>query len=338
MWGAADQAADKPIKADTIFRIYSMSKPVTSVAVMMLVEQGKIDLDVPVSEYLPELSNLKVLVVEGEGDDRKFKEVDAKRPTTARDLLRHTSGLTYGFFGSSEVDKRYLAAGILYENTVAETVTKLSKLPLKHQPGTRFEYSVSTDVLGRLVEVASGERFDRFLRTHIFAPLGMRDAFFNVPIEKLDRLAEMYAPDGNGLKPAAAQRSRRLVNPDNRFFSGGGGLCCTTRDDLRFCQMLLNGGMLDGKRIINSETIAEMTKNQLGEEVRGRGGFQFGLGFAISDRGVYSWGGAAGTRFWIDPVNQFIGIFMIQINPYGGRNYGDQMKTIVYRALDGDKP
>ncbi len=327
-WGQRDREADQPMTKDTIFRIYSMSKPITSVAIMQLVEQGKVDLDRPIETYLPEFANMKVLEITG---DEK-KEVDAKRQMTVRDLLRHTSGLTYGFFGSSDVDRKYLAKGILgSDRNLKETITKLASVPLKHQPGTVWEYSVSTDVLGRVVEVASEQRFDRYLQEHVFAPLKMNDTAFMVPQDKMKRFAQMYAPDGDGLKPARQWASRRFVNPKNEYFSGGGGLCSTTENYLRFCQMLLRGGELDGQRLLKSETIEEMTRNQLESDVKRRGGFRFGLGFAITPQGDYRWGGAAGTRFWINPEKKIIGIFMVQINPYR-RNYGEQMKQLVYRA------
>ncbi len=333
-WGDADREQQKPMTDDAIFRIYSMSKPITSVAVMQLVEQGKLDLDDPISKYLPELADMKVLVVERDDDGKEtFEEVAAQREITPRDLLRHTSGFTYGFFGNSEVDKRYLQAGILRTGeTIADMVSKLGKIPLKHQPGTRWEYSVSTDVLGRLVEVVSGERYDEYLNQHIFEPLKMTDTFFSVPRDKQDRLAQLYTGDGDKLKTAESVRSRRFVNP-TRFFSGGGGLCSTAGDYLRFCQMMLNEGELDGARVLKPETVRQMITNQLTDDIQRRPGLDFGLGFAISPEGRYSWGGAAGTRFWIDPENKIIGQFMIQIIPYENRNFGDRMREMVYAAL-----
>jgi CubicO group peptidase (beta-lactamase class C family) len=325
-WGHQDREKKTPMKQDTIFRIYSMSKPITSSAVMQLVEQGKIHLDDPVSKYLSALKDVKVLV--GKGDDAKSEP--AKREITVRDLLRHTSGLTYGFFGNTPVDQAYRRARILSGATIEETVTKLGKLPLLYQPGTRWHYSVSTDVLGRLVEVVSEERFDRYLAAHIFKPLGMRDTFFTLPPDRLPRLAQMYTADGpDALKPSSPLESFRFVTQPNRFYSGGGGLCSTTRNYLRFCQALLNEGELEGKRILKSETIKEMTSDHLKEIPSG--GFKFGLGFAIGTEGEYSWGGAAGTRFWINPKRKLIGIHMIQIKPYG-RKYGDQMKRLVIAA------
>ena len=330
-WGDQNRAKKIPMRDDTIFRIYSMSKPVTSVAVMQLVERGKIQLDDPVEKYLPELADRRVLV-KSDSDD-ELKTVPAKKSITIRDLLRHTSGLTYGFFGNSKIDRAYRKAGVLVtEPTIADTVTRLGKIPLLYQPGTRWHYSVSTDVLGRVVEVAAGERFDKYLQQHILKPLDMRDTSFIVPRQKQSRFAEMYRGTGANLKPAPAFSSRRFVSEKNLYFSGGGGLCSTTRDYLRFCRALLNGGELDGARILQAATIKEMTSDQLSETVNARFGFKFGLGFSIQAEGEYSWGGAAGTRFWINPKRNLIGIYMIQINPYGGRKYGDQMKKIVYAA------
>ncbi len=324
-WGQRDRERNLPMTADTIFRIYSMSKPITSAAAMQLVEQGRMQLDDPVSKYIPAFRDMKVLVTEGD----TTREVPAERPITIRHLMSHTSGLTYGFFGNTEVDKAYRKAGVLMTDaTIEETVNKLGRLPLLYQPGTRWHYSVSTDVLGRVVEVVSGERFDRYLQQHIFKPLQMTDTFFVVPAEKRHRLAQLYTDDGKGgLKPAPALRSIRFVSDSNRFFSGGGGLCSTTSDYYRFCRALLHGGELEGQRILRPESIREMTRNQLKQP-----GFRFGLGFAISPEGEYSWGGAAGTRFYINPKRDLIGIYMIQINPYGRRKYGEQVKRIVYAA------
>lgn len=322
-WGQMNREKKKPMTADTIFRIYSMSKPITSVAAMQLVEQGKMKLDDPISKYLPEFAEMKVLE-DGE-------EVPARTPITVRNVMSHMSGFTYGFFGNSEVDKAYRSAGLLMtDKTIKDTVSKLAKIPLQYQPGTRWHYSVSTDVLGRLIEVVSGQGFDEYLAQHIFTPLNMVDTSFMVPKEKLERFAEMYRDDDNGgLKPANRWSSLRFTNPANKYFSGGGGLCSTTRDYLRFCSALLNGGELNGVRIIKKDSIVQMTTDQLGGNGRG---FRFGLGFSISPEGEYSWGGAAGTRFYINPKRNLIGIYMIQINPYGGRKHGDRMKRITYAA------
>lgn len=367
--GMADREKQTPMTDDTIFRIYSMSKPITSVAVMMLYEEGKFFLDDPVSKYLPELGNLRV-AVQPEGDTggpvfnlpeedpasvpRKPTSLaditteDARREMTIEDLLRHTAGLTYGFFGNSEVDQLYQQNGILTtEKTIAETVQKLGKLPLKYHPGERWEYSVSIDVLGRLVEVLSGQLFDVFLKERIFDPLGMSDTAFWVPDDKLGRFAQMYSPVPNKqgqIAPAPAFYSRNFVN-NPTYFSGGGGLVSTAADYFRFCQMLLNGGELNDRRILSRTTIDLMTDNHTldVESALREGGYEFGLGFAVAmepgrigvpvSRGEYNWGGAAGTKFWIDPAEDLIGIYMVQILPHTGLRFGDQFKILAYQAI-----
>jgi CubicO group peptidase (beta-lactamase class C family) len=222
---------------------------------------------------------------------------------------------------------------------------KLGKLPLRHQPGSTWEYSISVDVQGRLIEVLSGMRFDEFLQKRIFEPLGMVDTSFHVPDNKKDRFAQLYAPDGNGgVKPADPEISERYT-PKNRFLSGGGGLISTLGDYFRFCQMMLNGGELNGKRLLSPKTVQLMTIDHLGDVKNGRGkiGYGFGLGFAVatdlSQSGVpgsvgeYNWGGAAGTKFWIDPKEHLIGIYMVQILPHTGLRYGDFFKILAYQSI-----
>ena len=325
-FGHRDREADAPMTEDTIFRIYSMSKPITSVAVMMLVERGELELDTPVAEYLPEFEGVKVL--KGE------EEVDPERAMTVRDLLRHTSGLTYGFFGNSPIDQRYQRAGILSrQKDLEEFSEKLATIPLLHQPGTRWHYSVSTDLLGRLVEVGSGQRFGDFLQEHLFAPLGMTDTSFTVAKDEQGRLAQMYRRAGEGFVPCAPLSSWRFLF-ENEFDSGGGGLCSTARDYLRFACMLLGEGELDGVRVLKAETVEEMTRNQLAELPGTSRGFQFGLGVSIDRKGRYGWGGAAGTRFWVDPRSGEVGLFMVQINPYTAGDYEGRMKRLVEQARD----
>lgn len=323
-FGQRDREAELPMTEDTIFRIYSMSKPITSVAVMMLVERGKLELDAPVAEYLPEFEDVKVLE-DGE-------EVAPEQAMTVRDLLRHTSGLTYGFFGNSPIDQRYKRAGILSrQKDLDELSRKLATIPLLHQPGTRWHYSVSTDLLGRLVEVATDQRFGDFLQEQLFAPLGMTDTSFTVPKQEQGRLAQMYRRGGDGLVPSPPLSSWRFLF-ENEFDSGGGGLCSTAGDYLRFARMLLGEGVLDGVRVLKAETVREMTRDQL-EELPGRSrGFRFGLGVSIDRKGRYGWGGAAGTRFWVDPRNGEIGLFMVQINPYTAGEYEGRMKRLVEQA------
>lgn len=325
-WGQRDLKNQLPIERDTIFRIYSMSKPITSVAVMQLVEAEKIDLDEPISTYLPELGDLKVL--------ERGKEVRADREMTTRDLLRHTSGLTYGFFGDTEVDQAYRRNGVLLtDRNIEDTVSKLSKIPLLHQPGQRFHYSVSTDVLGRLIEVVSEERFDDYLQEHIFEPLGMEDTFFTVPRNKRDRFAELYEGRQGNLRRKNALASYRFLNA-NDFDSGGGGLCSTMDDYLVFCKMLLAGGTLNDHQILQKESIDEMFKNQLEEVTQNSRRFQFGLGFRVFPEGDFGWGGAAGTRFWVNPEKQLVILYMVQMNPYGRRDWGNRFRKAVYDSLD----
>lgn len=330
-WGQQDKRKDVPVSRDAIWRIYSMTKPITSIAAMQLVEQGKLDLDGAVSEHIPEFANMKVLVEK----DGKFTEEDAKREITVRDLLRHSSGLSYGLFGSSEVDKRYVKAGILLTTPDLKSMAeRLGKIPLKHQPGAQFEYSISTDMLGYLVEVVSEQRFDEYLNEHIFQPLSMQDTYFVLPEDKQSRFAEMYRPSRDGsLKPAPRRSSLSYLKQDNRFFSGGGGLCCSIDDYMQFCRMLLNKGQLDGKQIVSEESLKEMWTNQLGDLETSSSRFKFGLGFSISPEGDYSWGGIAGTRFWVNPEKNLAMIYMIQISPYRAR-FGNRMRQIVYRALE----
>ncbi|MEM7454470.1 MAG: serine hydrolase domain-containing protein [Planctomycetota bacterium] len=330
-FGHRDRAEELPVERDTIFRIYSMSKPVTSVAVMQLVEQGKIGLDDPVSKFIEGFGDLTVLKTQG--DD--VEEIPARREITVRDLLSHTSGLTYGFFGDTAVDMEYRRQGVLMmDDNLEHMCSKLSTIPLLYQPGERWHYSVASDVLGRVVEVASEQMLDEYFQQHIFEPLGMTDSFFSLPADRLPRLAEMYSP---GLEPAAAWESFRIRNAENKFFSGGGGLCSTIDDYGRFAQMLTNRGELDGVRILQPETVDSMYTNQLEELDNPGGSFKFGLGFRISDRGDngtdYGWGGAAGTRFWANPDRNLSVLFMVQIKPTPQR-FGERILNLTYQAIE----
>lgn len=330
-WGLQNQRKQTPIARDTIFRIYSMTKPITSLAAMQLSERGKLDIDAPVSKYLPEFENLKVLQNKRDGKNELVAE---NRPMTVRDLLRHTSGLTYGFFGNTLVDQRYRKAGVLMtDKDLQITVEKLAKIPLLHQPGTRFHYSASTDVLGRVVEVASDMKFDDYLQANIFKPLDMKDSFFSVPIVKQPRFAQLYKINPKGkLTPANPLQSIRFLNEDNKFYSGGGGLCSTVDDYLEFCKMLLNKGVKNDQRVIKAQTIDEMFKNQLANLNR-KSSFRFGLGFQVFPEGDFGWGGAAGTRFWVNPDKEMAIIFMMQIMPTGNRKYGEKVRKLVYESL-----
>ena len=361
--GMQDIENNKPMAADTIFRIHSMSKPITSVAVMMLYEEGHFQLDTPVSKFIPEFKNMKVY------NEEQTEISDAKNAVTVKHLLTHTAGLIYGW-GGEPADKRFQEANIFAPGTtLADMARKLSTVPLVHEPGEAWTYGVSTDLLGYLVEVVSGMPFEEFLQTRIFAPLGMVDTAFSVPLEKMDRFAALYQLNKEGgmkgakdkekkmddakgkekAKKAAKDRKMRLERVDKdppiqndeiRFFpGGGGGLLSTAPDYIRFCQMLLNGGELDGVRILKQETVERMRYPHHDN--------WFGLGFAIvtdgkstddkdpSDPpesiGSFSWGGAAGTTFWIDPEKQLIGLLMTQIGDVDSSH--NQFKSLTYQAL-----
>ena len=348
-FGELDMDADTPMAKDSIFRIYSMTKPITSLAVMMLWEEGLFLLNDPVSKYIPELGGLQ-MGTDGVGADGRpeFATMRSSRDMTIRDLLRHTSGLTYGIFGASTVDKMYNEQELLNSGSLAEFVNTLSKLPLRYDPGTTWNYSVSTDVLGRFVEVISGMPFDQFLEERIFLPLEMNDTAFWVPESKAHRLTTLYTPNGvddltlKEMETDAVARDYREPPPAP---SGGGGLLSTATDYVRFCQMLLNGGELGGVRLLGTHTVEMMTRDHLGDIEMGLGaeGHGFGLGFMINadlgtmgataHEGTFSWGGYAHTRFWVDPVDDLIGIFMIQILPSSAVDYGDKFKSLVYQSI-----
>ena len=343
--GVRDPGNRAPMSKDAIFRIYSMSKPITSVAVLMLVEEGKIALADPVSKYIPQLGGLKV-GVEKPGVNGPTLELEpARREITVQDLLRHTSGLTYGFFGPGLVKKAYVDAK-LWEDypSNAEFVDRLAKLPLLYQPGTTWDYSHSTDVLGRLVEVVSGRTFGEFLTARIFTPLGMPDtAFYVGDAAKQGRIAEPF-PNDRSIGVGAELNDPRVVQ---KWESGGGGLVSTTMDYARFLQMLLNGGSLNGKRLLSPKIVAYMTADHLGGgAVPGPlylpgAGFGFGLGFAVrKDAGVspfpgsvaeYNWGGAAGTYFWVDPKEDLFVVYMMQ-SPKQRVAVRALLKNMIYGA------
>ena len=310
--GQLDVETGASMGLDSLLRIYSMTKPVTSVAAMMLVEDGVLELDAPVARFFPEWQNMKVLL----GEER----VPATTPITARHLLTHTAGLAYGYDGDNAVDRLYRAAGLIDDwdyltRDTRELVEKLANIPLLYQPGERWHYSFATDVLGHLIERASGQRLDRFLERRLFAPLGMEDAYFDVPATVLDRFGTNHYVGDDG---AVVVQDSPRADPEFigvTFLSGGGGLVTTVGDYMRFCLLLASGGLAGDARLLQEATIASMTANQLPAE----GDFHFGLGFAIAQDGpgplspgAYSWGGAAGTFFWVDPAEQLIGIFMPQ--------------------------
>jgi CubicO group peptidase (beta-lactamase class C family) len=331
-----------PMAKDTIFRIYSMTKPITGVALMMLFEEGKFRLSDPVEKYIPEFHDIKVAA--GDGADGPILE-DSTHPITIRELMSHTAGFSYGIFSDSQVDKMYRDASVLDpDSTLKDMVTKLGKIPLRQQPGTKWHYSVAVDVQGYLVEVLSGQPFDRFLQERLFAPLGMTDTAFSVPADKAKRFAQVYNynEDGSLVAREGFSGSRNYLEP-TKFFSGGGGLVSTTTDYMRFCQMLLNGGELDSVRILSPLTIELMRSNQLPRSIPEMGpGTGFGLDFAVVldpveagsfSKGEYYWGGAAGTWFWIDPVEDLVFVGMIQQFGEKRPDLRPVSKQLTYQAI-----
>ena len=329
--GMRDVDAQKPVEADTIFRIYSMSKPITSVAVMILIDEGKLKLYDPIENYIPAFKDMKVF------NKEQTETHDVQKKMTIKHLLTHSSGLTYGW-GDKPVDKLYGELKIFQKGSgLADMVEKLAEIPLVFEPGERWNYGVSTDVLGYLVEVVSDMPFEEFLQTKLFQPLGMIDTAFSVPKAKVDRFAALYRPtEEGGLRLA---RNVPLATDDLTFFpSGGGGLVSTAADYLRFSQMLLNGGELDGVRILKSETVELMRYPHLHY---GRNG-AFGLGFHVVTRkdteknkratGSFSWGGAAATTFWIDPENELVAVLMTQLlnNRHG---FAGDFERLTYQAM-----
>jgi CubicO group peptidase (beta-lactamase class C family) len=345
--GHLDPQANSKMGKDAIFRIYSMSKPIVTVAAMMLVEQGKLALGDPVAKYLPEFKDVKVGVEKRDADGKVTLDlVPPARPMSIQDLMRHTSGLTYGFFGEGAVKKAYLEANLgAGDPDNAEFTSRLAKLPLGYQPATTWEYSQSTDVLGRVVEVVTGKSLYQALKEMLFDPLGMVDtSFYVTDPAKQKRLAEPFANDRT-IGAGAFVNDPRVAA---KFESGGGGLVGTTEDYARFLQMLANGGSLDGKRYLSPTTIAYMTSDHMGDVIR-RGpydlmgpGYRFGLGFAVrTDAGVaptagsagdYYWGGAAGTYFWIDPKQKMFVVFMMQ-SPGKRVPYRPLIRNMVYAAI-----
>jgi CubicO group peptidase (beta-lactamase class C family) len=346
-FGLADREAGTPMSLDTLFRIYSMSKPITSVALMMLYEQGRFLLHDPVSRYIPAFKHTQVFARQTETG---HEVTELEREITILDLLTHTSGLSYG----SEPDLRYVDR--LYQqrfwqhqrrrqqDSLEAWIGSLATLPLAFQPGTAWNYSMATDVLGYLVQLLSDTPFDVYLQEKIFEPLGMPDTAFYVPEDKVGRFAANYGPaEGGGIQVIDAPSSSDYLNP-GRVPSGGGGLVSTMGDYMRFAQMLLNKGELDGVRLLGRKTIGWMTVNHLPPNVYTwddpRSGFGLGFGVCISlagrnigSLGRYDWGGAATTRFWVDPQEALIGLFMTQFMPSGHYPIQDEFEVLTYQAL-----
>jgi CubicO group peptidase (beta-lactamase class C family) len=338
-FGKLDPASGAPMGTDAIFRIYSMTKAIVSVAVMMLCEEGRLLISDPISRYIPAFASTKVGVVKDGG----LSTVAAERPITVQDLLRHTSGLTYEFRGTTLVHKAYNEARVArLKQTNADQAETLAQLPLMHQPGTRWEYSRSTDVLGRLVEVISGQTLGAFLTERILTPLGMTDSGFSVPEPGHGRIAEPFAKDPEGGADVSLLNVRRPA----LFESGGGGMVASTMDYARFLAMLMGGGRLGDIRLLGRKTVDLMTSDHLGG-VSGPvdllpPGHGFGLGFAVrlqpgmapfpGSVGSFYWGGAAGTTFWVDPVERLFAVLMIQA-PVQREHYRVLYRDLVYAAI-----
>jgi len=349
--GMMDREVSKPMQPDAMFRICSMTKPITSVAVMMLYEEGRFLLDDPVSKYLPEFKDPKVLVKPATGEPYS---IPATKEITIRDLLRHTSGITYQW--NQDLGPRYESAGVAsgllqYDGTIGDSVKHLAGLPLLFNPGDRFEYSLGVDVLGRLVEVVSGKPLDEFFRTRIFEPVGMKDTYFFPPDNKLDRLATAYTyyPEKglNRFPDTPIKEGSFVYSADypsrgpKKLFSGGAGLVSTAMDYARFCQMMLDGGKIGSTRLLSRKSVDLMTHDQLGKIGPDQG---FGLGFGVDgvkeplselgSPGEFNWGGFFFTGFNVDPKEQMIIVFMAQLHPTGGLRLDREVEVLAYQAIN----
>jgi CubicO group peptidase (beta-lactamase class C family) len=348
--GVRDVATKEPMTLDTIFRIYSMTKPITTVAAMMLVEEGRLALEEPVAKYIPAFAQVKVGVEKVDASGKASLDLVApRRPMTIQDLLRHTSGLTYGFFGEGLVKKSYVEAGISGGDVDnAEFADRIAKQPLAYQPGSTWDYSQSTDVLGRVIEVVSGKSLLAFMKERILDPLGMKDtSFYVTDPAKYPRIAEPF-PNDRTIGAGAVLNDPRVVG---KYESGGGGMVSTTADYMRFLQMLLNGGSFEGKRYLSAKTITSMTSNHAGPAAGVTPGpyylpgpgYGFGLGFAVRTEpgtnsalgsvGEYNWAGAGGTAFWVDPKENMYVLFMMQ-SPSQRLRYRSALRNTIYGALE----
>jgi CubicO group peptidase (beta-lactamase class C family) len=352
--GYDDAAKKTPMKKDEIFRIASQTKAITSVAVMMLFEEGKFLLDDAVSKYIPEFKKQQVLDKFNEADS-SYTTVPAKREVTIRDLLTHTSGIGYAQIGSKPMNAVYAKAGIVGgigvgKILLADKMKKLGSLPLFHQPGEKFTYGLNTDLLGYLVEVVSGMPLDKFFSSRIFEPLGMKDTYFYLPKEKYSRLATLYTEDST--EHAVKMSDHISINGDfnsdypnteGTYFSGGGGLSSTAYDYAVFMQMLLNGGEFNGKKLLSRTAVRMMTSNQIGALSLSHGD-KFGLGFEIvtpessaytpASAGTFSWGGMFSSNYWIDPKEKIVVQVFLNIFPNHHGDLHDKIKTLVYQAIN----
>ena len=351
-FGQLDPAGGRPMTKDAIFRLYSMTKPYTSVAAMMLMEEGRLRLTDSVSKYIPAFAKLEVSVASTDPYTgvAKYFNVPVDREITIQDLLRHTSGFVYGAYTAHpRVKELYAKEGVDWKGvTPAEQIERLAKVPLAHQPASTFEYSLSTDVLGRVIEVISGMTLGQFLQERIFAPLAMTDSAFIVPKEKLDRLAQPFATDRATNTPI----NLLDVTVPQKNDAGGAGSVGTAADYARFLQMMINGGQLEGVRLLSPTTVRYMTADHLAPDFKASGattlpaGTGFGLGFAVrretgrfevtGNAGEYYWAGAAGTGFYVDPKEDLICVWMTQGQPGMPRRYDRYLfKQMVYQAING---
>jgi CubicO group peptidase (beta-lactamase class C family) len=360
------QGGDKPMTQDSLFRIYSMSKPITGVAMMQLYEQGKWTLDDPITKFAPELAGLKVLTYDKAGKvvigkDGKPVLVNPTKPATMRQLMSHTAGFAYGLCCEDPANKAFREQGVLASKNLDEMMTKIAGIPLLYDPGTRWSYSAAVDIQGYLVQKLSGQKFGDYLKANVLTPLGMNDTAFYVSEAQKPRFTDVYHWDKDAKKLAANQDrpDRPGFTDPNRLESGGGGLVSTTHDYARLCEMFLQKGELGGKRVLKPETVALMAQNQIGDltvsldgtRANGPAGVGFGLDFAVYGdqavtgqpygKGTFYWGGAAGTWFWIDPVNNLFFVGMIQ-SMGGARpdamNFRNESAALVYAALPGSAP
>lgn len=349
-FGLDDVDARTPLKRDAIFRIASQTKAVTSVAVMMLFEEGRFLLDDPISKYLPAFKNPTVLATFNEKDS-SYTTVPAKSEITIRQLLTHTSGISYAGIGTKEANAIYAKAKVpsgigTPDAKLADAMNTLAALPLVHQPGEKFSYGLNTDVLGYFVEVLSGMTLDQFFRTRIFEPLGMKDTYFYLPKDRHSRLAVLYTEDKDKVYRKQQPRGTQSPNYPNQagtYYSGGAGLSSTAYDYAIFLQMLLNGGVYDGKRLLSPATVRLMTSNQIGD--LNLGFKKFGLGFGLTtereaarmplSEGSFEWGGIFGTTYWVDPKEGVVALLYTQKLPNSYGDLGDKFRVLVYQALTG---
>jgi CubicO group peptidase (beta-lactamase class C family) len=347
--GTLNPATKAPMTKDAIFRIFSMSKPITTVSAMMLVEEGKLALNDPVAKYIPQFAKVKVGVDKPDpaGGKATLDLVAPRRPITIQDLMRHTSGITYGFFGAGTVKHAYVEAGVMKGDfTNEEFADRIAKMPLAYQPGSTWDYSHSTDILGRVVEIVSGMSLYEFEKQRLFDPLGMKDtSYYITDPAKQSRIAEPF-PNDRTIGIDAQFGDPRVPG---KWESGGGGLLSTTGDYARFLQMLLNGGAVEGKRFLSPKTVAFMTSDHLGDGIvpgpyyLPGPGYGFGLGFAVrrtagvapdeGSVGDYTWNGVGGTHFWVDPKEDMFVLFMIQ-SPRQRQHYMTVMRNMVYGAIE----